>query len=79
MLKRVKFLQPHRIGLHSLYNVDETAGFEPELADRLIAKGVAILDGDGIPKNADGSPVVSKSGLTRARELLGEAVAKVAG
>jgi hypothetical protein len=32
-----------------------------------------------VPKNADGTRVVPKGGLARARELLGETLAKVAG
>lgn len=39
MKKAVKFLKPTTIG--TLYNVDDIAGFEPEVADGLIKQGLA--------------------------------------
>jgi hypothetical protein len=79
MTKVVRFLKDQWVTGYSMYSKNEVAGFSQELADAMIARGVAALEGDGVPKNADGTRVVPKGGLARARELLGETLAKVAG
>jgi len=71
MTKIINFLKHQNVTGFSMYSIGEVAGFPDEFADQMIARGVAEVVGDGRPRNVDGSPVISKSGLTRAKELLG--------
>jgi hypothetical protein len=62
-----------------MYSRGEIAGFSDEFADQMIRKGVVELYGDGVPRWPDGSPVTPKSGLARAKELMGEISEKIKG
>jgi hypothetical protein len=75
--KVVRFLKDQWVVGFSMYSQNEIAGFPAELADSMIARGVCALEGDGIPKNTDGSRFVPKGGLAKARELLGEITEKL--
>jgi hypothetical protein len=78
-MRVVRFLKDQWVVGFSMYSQNEIAGFPAELADSMIARGVCAIEGDGVPKNADGTRVIPKGGLAKARELLGEIAEKITG
>jgi hypothetical protein len=76
-MRVVKFLKDQFLPGFSFYSRGEIAGFQDAFADQMIKAGVCALEGDGIPRDANGHIVVAKSGFARAKELLGEAAEKL--
>jgi hypothetical protein len=79
MVKVVQFLTGQSVSGYSQYSKGEIAGFPDAFADKMIRNGVCELYKDGIPRDADGHVVVAKSGLARAKELMGEVAEKLKG
>jgi hypothetical protein len=79
MTKVVQFLTSQSVAGYSQYSRREVAGFPDEFADKMIRNGVVELYKDGAPRWPDGRPVAAKSGLARAKELMGEVAEKLKG